>query len=60
MQRRDGTLKELDVSRNRLGWKQQGGEFEAAMTVLGKMKRLRELRIGQQPGGSSRLPGAAR
>ena len=40
------TLKELDVSQNRLAWQQPTGEFDAAMGVLAGLKKLRELRLG--------------
>lgn len=44
-----GTLRELDVSQNRLAWQQQSGEFDAAMRVLSSLKKLKELRVGGNP-----------
>ena len=44
-----GTLRELDVSHNRLAWRQPTGEFDAAMRVLGSLKKLKELRLGGNP-----------
>ena len=43
------TLREVDVSHNRLSWAQQHGEFESAMAALSKLKRLRELRLVGNP-----------
>ena len=43
------SLQELDVSHNRLAWRQPTGEFEAAMGVLGSLKKLKELRLGGNP-----------
>ena len=44
-----GTLRELDVSHNRLAWQQRSGEFDAAMHVLASLKKLKELRLGGNP-----------
>ena len=43
------TLREVDVSHNRLSWAQQHGEFESAMAALSKLQRLRELRLVGNP-----------
>ena len=43
------SLRELDVSHNRLAWRQPTGEFEAAMGVLASLKKLKELRLGGNP-----------
>ena len=43
------SLRELDVSQNRLAWGQATGEFDAAMRVLSNLKRLKELRVGGNP-----------
>ena len=43
------SLRELDVSQNRLAWQQPTGEFDAAMGVLSKLSRLKELRLGGNP-----------
>ena len=49
LQRRAASLRELDISRNRLQWRQAGGEFEAGMAVLAKLKRLKDLRFAGNP-----------
>ena len=43
------TLRELDVSHNRLSWQQPTGEFDAALQVLASLKKLKELRLGANP-----------
>ena len=43
------SLKDLDVSHNRLNWVQSNGEFDAAMQVLNALKGLKELRLGGNP-----------
>ena len=43
------SLRELDVSQNRLAWAQPTGEFDAALRVLSSLKRLKELRVGGNP-----------
>ena len=43
------SLRELDVSHNRLAWQQPTGEFDAAMQVLSSLRKLKELRLGGNP-----------
>ena len=43
------TLRELDMSMNKLAWSQGKGEFDDAMQVLNSLKKLRELRLGGNP-----------
>lgn len=43
------SLRDLDVSQNRLSWQQRTGEFDAAMGVLSGLKKLKELRLGGNP-----------
>ena len=43
------SLRELDVSQNRLAWQQPTGEFDAAMGVLASLKKLKELKLGGNP-----------